>query len=113
MFRERPDIVVVTTRVTIGEVRWHLTEFAARYDLDIDKLHKTFDDLAVVRYGPAEYRSHLAEARRYLQHRDPNDVGLATLALKLDLPIWSNDNDFRELPLPFYTTATLLRALGM
>jgi len=113
VFTERPDILVVTTRVTIGEVRWHLSEFAGRYELDVDQLHKTFDDLPVMRYGLPQYSSHLAEARRYLQHRDPRDVGLAALALKFNIPIWSNDNDFRELPLPLYTIAQLLRALGL
>ncbi len=113
MFTERPDILVVTTRVTIGEVRWHLPEFAERYRLDVAELHNAVDRLPVVRYGPIKYRSHLDEARRYLGHRDPDDVALAALALKLDIPVWSNDNDFRELPLTVYTTAALLRALGM
>lgn len=112
MFRDRPDIFVVTTRVTLGEVRWHLAEFAERYKLDIDDLHEITDKLSVVIHEPGEYLSHLAEARRYLGHRDPDDVGLAALALKLNIPVWSNDNDFRELPLPVYTTAQLLRALG-
>jgi predicted nucleic acid-binding protein len=113
VFRECPDILVVTTRVTFGEVRWHLAEFAERYELDIDKLHEITDNLPMVHYGYREYRSHIEEARRYLEYRDPSDVGLAALALKLDVPVWSNDNDFRELPIPVYTTAALLRALGM
>jgi predicted nucleic acid-binding protein len=113
VFTVRPPILVVTTKVTVGEVRWHLAEFAKRYEFDIDYLHAVMDDLPVVRYGYDEYASHLAEARRYLQHRDPNDVGLAALALKVGVAVWSNDNDFRELPLPVYTTAALLRALGL
>lgn len=109
----RPPINVVTTKVTVGEVRWHLAEFARRYHFDIDDMHAGMGDLPVVFYGYDEYASHLGEARRYLARRDPNDVGLAALALKLNIPIWTNDNDFRELPLPIYTTAQLLRALGM
>jgi predicted nucleic acid-binding protein len=69
--------------------------------------------LPVVRFSEAEYRSHLDHAHRYIGHRDPDDVALAALALKLEIPIWSNDNDFRELPLRIYTTAQLLRALGL
>jgi predicted nucleic acid-binding protein len=113
VFLERPDILVVTTRVTSDEVRWHLPGFAKRYKVDVVKLHKVFDDLPVKRYGPAEYSSHLDEARRYLQHRDPDDVPLAALALKLNIPIWTNDNDFNDVPLPIYTTAQLLRVLGL
>ncbi len=35
------------------------------------------------------------------------------LALKLGVPIWSNDNDFKELPLDLYPTAKLLKVLGI
>jgi predicted nucleic acid-binding protein len=113
VLRDRPDIRIATTIVTVGQVRWHLAEFAARYEFDIGEMHKTVDALPIRRYGYNEYRSHMEAARRYLAQRDPSDVGLAALALKLELPIWTNDNDFRELPLPVYTTAVLLRLLGL
>jgi predicted nucleic acid-binding protein len=61
----------------------------------------------------SHYRSHLAEARRYLGERDPSDIPLAALAPKLGIPIWSNDRDFEELPLIAYPTARLLRILGL
>lgn len=57
--------------------------------------------------------SHVAEARRYLDKRDPDDVALAALALKLGVPIWSNDNDFEELPLEVFPTAKLSKILGI
>jgi predicted nucleic acid-binding protein len=41
------------------------------------------------------------------------DVPLAALALKLEIPIWSNDHDFEELPLIVYPTARLLKILGL
>ena len=41
------------------------------------------------------------------------DVPLAALALKLEIPIWSNDRDFEELPLITYPTARLLKILGL
>jgi len=37
----------------------------------------------------------MGEARRHLADRDPDDVGLAALALHLEIPVWSNDKDFR------------------
>jgi predicted nucleic acid-binding protein len=113
ILRDRPELRIVTTIVTIGEVRWHVAEFAERYQIDMGEMHKTIDSFPIRRYRYNEYRSHMAAARRYLALRDPSDVGLAALALKLNMPIWTNDNDFRELPLPIYTTAQLLRALGM
>ena len=68
--------------------------------------------LPVRRYSESEYDSHLDEARKHLNRRDPDDVHLAALALKLG--IWSNDHDFEELPATtVYTTARLLKALGV
>jgi predicted nucleic acid-binding protein len=108
-----PGLAVVTTDVTLSEVYEYSTLFARRYRIPIDVFYETIEHLPLRLYDESEYRSHVDEARRYLEHRDPDDVPLAALALKLDVPIWSNDNDFRELPLPVYTTAALLRALGM
>jgi predicted nucleic acid-binding protein len=45
--------------------------------------------------------------------RAPKDIPLAALALKLEIPIWSNDRDFEELPLITYPTARLLKILGL
>lgn len=59
------------------------------------------------------YESHLEEASEYLAKRDPTDIPLATLALKLEIPVWSNDRDFEELPLIAYPTAKLLKILGL
>jgi predicted nucleic acid-binding protein len=108
-----PGLVVVTTDFMMAEVYEYAPLFAKRYKVDMAAVDDSIVKLPVVRFGEAEYRSHLEEAHRYLGHRDPDDVALAALALKLDIPIWSNDNDFRELPLPLYTTAQLLRALGI
>ena len=98
---------------SLREVHTYLPEFAQRYRLAVEDLEAATDNLPVIRYNERSYHSHLTQARRYLQHRDPDDVALGALALKLDVPVWSNDNDLRELPLPVYSTAVLLRMLGM
>lgn len=113
VFDNAPDLIIVTTEETIAEVEEYLPEFAARYGLDIDMMRETLGVLPIERYSESDYISHLAEARRYLAKRDPDDVALAALALKLGVPIWSNDNDFKELPLELYPTAKLLKALGI
>ncbi len=57
------------------------------------------------------YHSHIPQATRLLKERDPDDVHLAALALKEEIPIWSNDRDFEKFFLRVYTTAQLLKAL--
>ena len=113
VFESASELVVVTTEHTIAEVEEYLPEFAGRYGFDVETLRDALAVLPIVRYGEANYRSHIDEARRYLAERDPDDVALAALALKLDVPIWSNDNDFKVLPIDVYPTARLLKLLGI
>lgn len=107
------DLVIVTTEATIGEVHEHAAKFASRYEIELDLIHEAIELLPVERYSEREYRSHVHEARKYLGARDPDDIHLGALALKLAIPIWSNDHDLRELPLRVYTTAELLKILGV
>lgn len=61
---------------------------------------------------PQVYAAKLAEAERRIGRRDPNDVDLLALALHLRVPVWSNDNDFEDAGVEWYTTAELLQKLG-
>ena len=113
VFEKAPDLVVVTTETVIAEVHEYVPEFAARYGFDVDVLHEAVEVLPVERYSESDYLTHMKEATKYLGRRDPDDVHLAALALMLDVPIWSNDRDLTELPLRIYTTAQLLKLLGV
>lgn len=113
VFENAPDLLVVTTEVVLSEVHEYLPEFAERYGFEVDTLHEAAELLPVERYSESDYITHIAEATKYLGHRDPDDVHLAALALKLNVPVWSNDRDLTELPLRVFTTAQLLKLLGM
>jgi predicted nucleic acid-binding protein len=104
---------VVTTDVTLAETKERLPILAAKYRLTPPAVSAQLAALPVEVVPEARYRSHLPEAHRYLGTRDPSDVPLAALALKLEIPIWSNDRDFEELPLIVYPTARLLKILGL
>ena len=64
-------------------------------------------------YEPDFYQGQRAEAKRRIAHRDPDDVDVLALALKLNCPLWSNDADFEETGVELYTTAQLLRKLRL
>ncbi|MCM3875044.1 MAG: PIN domain-containing protein [Thermoanaerobaculia bacterium] len=113
IFEGAPGLRVVTTQVTLAEVHRYLPMMAAKYGLDLEKLERDLKLLPLQVFSESQYRSRLAEAGRHLGKRDPDDVGLAALALKLEIPIWSNDRDFEELPLIAYSTARLLKILGL
>lgn len=105
------QLIVVTTEANIEEVKEYVPEFAARYDLPEELLLDTLALLPVTVYGEIEYREELAAARQLLAERDEDDVALAALALKLNIPIWSNDRDYEKFPTGVFTTARLLKAL--
>ncbi|MBI2467756.1 MAG: hypothetical protein HYV62_08055 [Candidatus Rokubacteria bacterium] len=60
------------------------------------------------RYPASAYARTLAEARRRLAPRDPDDVAPLALALHLRFPLWSNDRDFEVARIEWFTTARLL-----
>jgi predicted nucleic acid-binding protein len=58
------------------------------------------------------YATKVPEAQRRIGHRDSNDVEILALALHMGVPLWSNDNDFEDAGVEWYTTAELLKKLG-
>ncbi len=104
---------IVTADVTLLEAKENLPILVAKYRLSRPDVSAQLAALPVEVVSEPHYRSHLEQAHRYLGHRDPSDVPLAALALKLEIPIWSNDHDFEELPLIVYPTARLLKILGL
>ena len=104
---------IVTTEVNIQETARLLPRLAERYGLEPADAEANLIRLPLHVYAESYYESHLAEASHYLGKRDPSDVPLAALALKLQIPVWSNDHDFQELPLIAYPTAKLLKILGL
>ena len=59
------------------------------------------------------YRRSLTQAGILIGKRDPDDVDILALALHLRIPLWSNDSDFEETGVEWYTTARLLQKLGI
>lgn len=113
IFDKARELSVVTTEANLAEVGVYLPVMAKSYGLDLADVEEDLARLPIKIYTKSQYESHLAEAKRYLEKRDPDDVALAALALKLSIPIWSNDKDFRDVPVVLYPTAKLLKVLGL
>jgi predicted nucleic acid-binding protein len=110
---DHPEFVVVTTQDNVAEVMEYLPEFAAKYELSEESLLEVLDLLAIQVFGKRQHSTHIFEARSLIGERDPDDVPLAALALKLGIPIWSNDRDFDDFPTGVYSTAKLIKVLGV
>lgn len=107
------DVSVLTTQRVLREVREYLPILAKQYGMLPQALEAQLRLLAVRECEPAEYANRLKDARRTLGQRDPDDVDLVALALAFGLPVWSNDSDFKDAGVEWYTTARLLRRLGI
>jgi len=107
----RPEIELITTQFNVLEVEEYIPRLASKYGLDERSLLLQLKMLPLVVFDEKHYHSHTPHATRLLKERDPDDVHLAALALKEEVPIWSNDRDFGKLSLQVYTTAQLLKAL--
>ena len=107
------DVSVLTTKGVLEEVRDYLPLVAQQYDMLPQALEAQLRLLAVRECEPNDCARKLGEARRAIGSRDPDDVDLLALALAFSVPVWSNDNDFKDAGVEWYTTARLLRRLGI
>ena len=111
---QHPEIDdVLTAEATLAEVEEYAPILAKKKHLSLDSLLLAIAALPVTVVEKAIYSSSLPRARKLIASRDPDDVDILALALHTNLPLWSNDNDFEEAGIEWYTTAELLRKLGI
>jgi predicted nucleic acid-binding protein len=88
------------------------TGLAAKRGLDEAQLLAALQ-VRPIRWKPAaDYEDQRAEAEKRIAERDPDDWPTVALALKLDLPVWSQDKDLTVAGLEVFTTGDLLDALS-
>lgn len=105
-----------TTAFTIEEVRKYIPIFAKkpkimRAKITEGDLYTALSLLHLQIFDRDYYIDEIEHAKAIIAHRDPKDVDLLALAIKLRVPIWSNDEDFNLADIPRFTTAKLLKLL--
>ena len=104
---------VFTPAAAHDEVFEYLPSLARRKRLDLDTLLLAGAALPNAIVERSEYEANLSTARRRIGKRDPDDIDVLALALTLKLHVWSNDNDFEDAGVEWYTTAELLKTLDI
>ncbi len=111
---EHPKVSeVVTAEATFAEVQEYAAHLAKKRRLSLDLVLLTLATLPVGVIGQGVYAAALPEAKKRIGARDPDDIELLALSLHLGVPVWSNDNDFEDAGVEWYTTADLIKKLGI
>ncbi len=109
----RSSVEVFTTARVLDEIREYIPKMASLYELAPEVLEGQFRLLAIHEGASELFEKELPEASRRLSKRDPDDVDLLALPRALEVPVGSNDDDFRDAGVAWYTTAELLDALDV
>ena len=107
----RFQVKVVSTEGVLAEVREYLPRFAKINRITPEILEGQLRLLGIKSVPREKYKRKFKEAKRRMGKRDPDDVDLLALALSLRIAVWSNDSDFEEARVDWYTTAELLKVL--
>lgn len=111
MFDRR--LALCSPQATLFEVEKYLPYVARKLGQSELDLFREFELLPITAVQPQMYESELARATELIGWRDPKDVPVLALALRLRLPIWSEDRDFENIPgISLYKTAELLLLAG-
>lgn len=101
----------IATNVIAEEITRHLPKLAAKRRLSEQTLFAALQAMPIDWRAPADYEDQRDQAHRRIAHRDPDDWPTVALALKLELPVWSQDKDLDDAGLRIYTTGELLDML--
>ena len=94
------------------EIARHIPPLAARRGLDSALMFASLGVMPVEWTASGEYEDCRAEAEERIAARDPDDWPTVALALKLNLPVWSQDKDLADAGIEVFTTGDLLDALA-
>jgi predicted nucleic acid-binding protein len=102
----------VATQAVAEEIAKHVPHLAAKRGLDEARLLAAIQVMPIQWKPAADYDDRREEAEKRIAERDPDDWPTVALALKLDLPVWSQDKDLTVAGLRIFTTGDLLDALS-
>lgn len=109
VFLSAEHILFYTTAFNFKEVEKYIPVLSSKKDIPIDDLFLALSMLPISVCDTEFYGDKIKNAQSMIGERDPDDVHLLALSLKLCCPIWSNDRDFEELGVKVYTTPDLIK----
>ncbi len=103
---------LVTPSFCIDELNGHKELICEKSRLSDSEFEEVFDDLRVFVkvFSLSEYKEFLPDAKTVSP--DPDDIDLFAPALKLDWPLWAQENAFtRQSAIKVFSTSDLIELL--
>ncbi len=104
---------VLTTANVFAEVEEYAAVLGEKNRIARETLMLAVASLPVSIVAREVYTGSIARARKRIGKRDPDDIELLALALHFKVPLWSNDDDLEGCKVEWFTTAELLKKLGV
>ena len=109
------DLEFFSPEYALEEISKHSNDILQKTGISLEKFKELRKDLAIfIEFIPLEeYEEFLSEAFLLIPNH-PDDIDFLALALKLRLPIWSNDPHLKhQSKVKVYSTSELLKELGL
>lgn len=98
---------------TLFEVEKYIPLLARQLKRPEPDVRVAFQRLPITAYQPIAYDDCTPRAIQLIGIRDEDDVPVLALALELQIPVWTNDRDFLNLPdIQVYSTADMIGLLA-
>lgn len=100
---------------TLEEINKHAEEILEKTGISIEKFKELRRDLGIfVEFIPSEeYKEYLKHALELIPEY-PDDIEFIALALKLELPIWSNDPHLKQQSkVRVFSTSEMIKELNL
>jgi predicted nucleic acid-binding protein len=109
VFLKAEETSFYTTACNFKEVEKYIPILSSKRGLLPENLYLALSTLPIIVCTEDFYKDKIKQAKALIEARDPDDIHLLALALKLGSPIWSNDKDFHDLEVEVYSTLDLIK----
>jgi predicted nucleic acid-binding protein len=111
IFLATENTLFYTAFFNYKEVEKYIPVLASKRNIPIEDLYLALSMLPLSLCDVDFYKSKIRQAELMIGKRDPHDVHLLALSMKLNCPIWSNDKDFEGIGVKVYSTLDLMKGL--
>ncbi|MBI5205904.1 MAG: PIN domain nuclease [Nitrospirae bacterium] len=109
VFLKADNISFYTTSFNFREVEKYIPVLSAKKTIPPEDLYLALSTLPLCVCDEDFYKTEIQNAKSLIEQKDPKDIHLLALALKLKCSVWSNDKDFDDLGINIYSTLDFIK----